>query len=611
MEGTKRYKETLLLSVAVGLYMALSLFYFRALDSFFYVKNLFNSGIIFVFPVPYLLLIAAFVYIYSSVAKTDPRRIAYPVFAMAILFSLIYLLTELKIGMVKTNPFQESRRAFDLYSSLYYTAINTIFCLWAGAMFRKADVNPEDLVFQLPMLTTFLIIEAMLFIAGQTIYALLFLIIFILGLLSAVRGFTSRAKAVMARFMDREKLLLLAIFLLAFLIRYWWGMRVVGILGDRFIYNSDDALSYDPFAATIAQGGIVPEKDAFWMSGFGYWYFLAAIYKLFGLHNFKAVVLVQSLAGAAVPVFTYLLAKRVFAIRLVPIIAAIMITLNFNLIFLSTVIGMEAIYVPLLTLAMLITVSILSVKRIRYINFGLMGMAFGAANLIRPEVLFFPLVLAALFYIFLRREAGFKKTALAIVAFFMGFALVILIQHIATYMMYGKIRLTSAALGGTFANSYGSPENGILDQMGFNPFKSVPDSIGAFLREPITVTTLLAKGFIKRNIIYYFKPNFGVLDPISLINPSSGYFFAYPVYFQLYGYLFIIGGLLHAFFRDRTNLLIKTILFIYAPYLSTMYGFVWVTNPRHRGVLAPIFLTFFAYGIAVFYKKLKTIHAKE
>lgn len=595
-------------------YTILSILYFVFLDPHLYIKNIFKNDITFVFPVPYVILVGLFIYSYARVAKESIKKIAYPIIAMAILLPLFYLLSDLKIGMIATNPFRGNRGVYGIYGGFYFLFVMFIFAALSGAVLRKVIDDKkkhfEEIAFHAPIFAYLILIISLLFINKLSMYgafcAVFFAVFFLFK--EAVNLFSRIIKALKIIFKD-ERAWLVTIFILALLVRCFWGWRIMAITGDNFIRASDDGITYDPFAALIAQGGTIPKADAFYWSGFGYWYFLAGIYKIFGLHNFKAAVIIQSALGSLVPVFTYYIGKNIFKSRFVAVLASIMTAFNMTLVFLSVVIGMEAIYIPLFTMAMAVAVYMLASKNFNYKNAFVIGCVVGLANIARSEVLFFPIILSALIFFFMRNRLKIKSVLLSIAALFVGFILLMSIQHVANYAKYGEYKLTSGGLGDTYAGVWGTNENMLLDSLGFNPFKSLPGSIAAFSHDPETVSKLLVKGFIKRLTIYYFRPNFGVFDPVYLVNPASGYFFRFPIYVQLFEYIFIFVGIFFAF-RNKENLIGKTMLVVFPVYLSSMYSFIWVTNSRHRGILIPIFSVFLFYGVKVFSEHVKNYYER-
>ena len=100
-----------------------------------------------------------------------------------------------------------------------------------------------------------------------------------------------------------------------------------------------------------------------------------------------------------------------------------------TLVFLSVVIGMEAIYIPLAVASLALGVLYLSDPET--FNFGkafFMGLAFGLVYSTRPpELLLFPVFLAVV--IFFALKESFKRKASLVMALFVGFFLIISVQQ--------------------------------------------------------------------------------------------------------------------------------------------------------------------------------------
>jgi hypothetical protein len=552
------------------------------------------------------------------------RDIIYPVIAMAVILPLFYLLMDLKIGMRATYPFGGNRGIYGSYAVVYFSFLFSLFSILCGVLFKKLfkkeipgpltcdDSGLHNLVFHLPVFIYFAYIVSMLLVNGFIPYAAGALALFSLVALSFgnITALLLKLKAFLVRFVQNERLFLVTIFVIAFLIRYIWGFRLLGIAGDRFPFASDDGIGYDAIAAIFAQGkslSRVPNG-----SGFAYWYFLASLYKIFGLHNFKAVIIIQAAIGSLVPVGAYFIAKRIFKSIFAPVVASVITCFDMTLIFLSAVIGMEAIYVPLVILALIAAVDFLNSKTVTSGKAFLLGSLFGLAYLARPpELIFFPFIIAVIAFIFMRKKVNRPKMFSIVSSLFLGFVLLLSVQYAVNYLNYGKGGiLTESVLVASFTSDVLTNENLILGQMGFNPFADFKGTLSVFAEQPLTVLHLIAKGFSKRLMMLYFFPNFGIFDPIKLVNTASGYFFRYPVYVRCLTYLFMVLGTFAAFAK-RKNLIGLVVIFSFLIYRSLGLAFFFVLNARYRSVFIPLFLIFVAYGIEVFYKRVKaSYHTK-
>lgn len=618
-------KELIVAFILVLLYSFLSLAYFVIIDPKLYAKNFFNCGIAFCAPMPYVILVVLYIFLYSILLKDKPGAVIPPVIAMAVILPLFYLLVDLKIGIGVTDPFGGNRGIYGIYARIYFILLLSLFSLLGGSLFRKTLKNrmwPKagpssgipNAIFHLPIFIYFVFIEVMLFSNGLAPYAGYVIFLFLLALsLERASLLLRTVKMLLVRFATNERLFLITIFIIAFLVRFLWGLRLLGITGGNFIIASDDGISYDAYAAILAQGGLIPKEMIFENSGFGYWHFLAAVYKIFGLHNFRAMIIIQSCISAFVPVLIYFIGKKLFKTAFVPVLASLLTCFDMMLIFLSAVIGIEAIYIPLVFLALCLAIYFLNRKNPNCKKAFLLGATFGLAYSIRsPELLLFPFILACIIYVFMRKRLG-KVRITGIIAFlFIGFILLSSVQYVMNYVVYGERRIipASATVGGFKADTIYVNENKILVQMGFSPFEDFKGSVSTFRKRPLAVSRLIIKGFFKRLVILYTFPNFGVFDAVYLVNPKSGYFFRFPVYVQCCGYLLVIVGMAYAFIK-RENLAGLVILFAFFAYISARIGFFFILNARYRGILLPIFFIFLAYGLEVFYKKVKYVYVNR
>lgn len=595
--GDKRYFGRLTL---VFSYSCLSILYFKVLDPVFYAKfhvgDILNYDISFALPVPYLLLTAAFIALYSYLSKESARAIVYPIIAMAMFLPLSYLLTEMRISMCDIKPFSWGRGVYTIYVETFYLIYMLIFSIYTGSILKARG---SSAILQMPAFIWFIAINASLLLNGFILYSSVFSIAVFLPLLigKSVRLFDKAG--LFLRSLGNEKLFLIGIYALAFAIRYLWGARLLATVGDNFILASDDGTAYSSIAAMLARGETLPKATALGLNGFGYWYFLGALYKIFGAHNFKAIVMIQSLLGATVPVLTYCIAKRVFRTRLVSVIGSLITSFNLTLIFLSVVIGMESLYVPFFLLAVLVTVGFLSAERFDYKKGFVSGALFGLANNMRGELLLAPLILSIVILI-TKKVAKPRQIISSVIAIFLGFMMLASIQHVTLYRQYGEYHVAQTPLSAIFANSRLTGENKVLDEAGFNPFKDLRASAGVFLKRPAFVSELMLKGYVKRAAIFFFQPNFGVFDPIFLVNPASGYLFRYPLFLQLYGYIFIVSGILFSLF-SKEDMAAKAMMLFFIFYIVSIYSVLFVTNSRCRGALIPITALFASYGITVLY----------
>ena len=601
----------------VLLYSFLSIAYFIFLDKGWYIKNVLGCGFAFTVPIPYIVLVAFFILIYSRVTKQKVSTILYPAIAMAVILPLLLLLVDMKIGICSTNPFARARLIYGEYAKVYFLFFISLLSIGSGLLGRLcvAKKEPRWTVFHLPVFVYLAYIITELAMNGLGAYALVAFVLFCMAFsFETVTGLARQALALGARIIKNEKMLIILLFALAFLVRYAWGLRLIGLTGDRFIMASDDGPAYTEFASILANGGIIPKKEVFSVSGFAYWYFLAFVYKVFGVQNFKAIVIVQSLIGALVPVFSYFIARKVFRSRFIAVLASVILCADMTLIFLSVVIGMEAIYIPLVVLALLIAVYCLDPEKIDDRKSFFAGCAFGLAyNARAPELLLFPFVLAVIIYLFMRNRMKMRKIVNCLAALFAGFFILISVQYVTNYVHYGEKPRMQAAATASFrvgiAEGGHTDENKILGEMGFSPFGDLRRSISVLVHNPVVVIKLIVIGSFKRLTMLYCIPNFGNFDPLYVVNPGSGYFFRFSIWAQCVGYILVAIGIVAALIRKGTRFG-AVLLFAFLAYMSIRVAFFFVLNARYRGVLLPAFIIFFACGVGFFRTRLKAYYSR-
>jgi len=609
-------------------YSCLSLWYFTALDQKLYAKDVFKCGLAFANPLPYVFLVALFVFAYSVFLKQKPRTVVFPVIAMAAILPLFYLLVTLKIEMSAVYPYGGNRGIYGVYAGCYMWLFIAFFSVLCGTLFRKLfkgelscslaleDLRIHNIIFHLPVVIYFVYCLILLFVKGFYPHASCALLFFLTALLcEKASDVSQKLRALFIAFTRKEKLFLVSIFAVSFFVRYLWGARLLGLTGENFLLASDDGVCYDKFALILAGGGLIPKEGIFAVSGFSYWYFLAGVYKIFGAQNFKALIVIQSFIGAFVPVFTYFICKKALKARFAPVLAAIITSFDMILVFLSVTIGMEALYIPLITLGLVAGVYFLSDENPDLKKAFFLGAAFGLAYNARPPILlFWPFVVSGIIYFFMKKSLRKIKLAGIIASLLTGFILLISVQHIMNYVDYGERPGMQAAATVVFheTKSGHTFENAMLGEMGFSPFEDLKGSVRVLMRNPAAVSYLILKGSFKRLIILYFFPNFGVFDPFCLVNPGSGYVFGFPLYMQFYAYLLIAAGIFTAFVKNKKRDAAGTVfLLLFLGYISIQPALFYVLNARYRAPIVPVFILFFAYGVEIFYEKIRNVYATK
>ena len=391
----------------------------------------------------------------------------------------------------------------------------------------------------------------------------------------------------------------------AFLVRYLWGLHVLSLTGSGYLTAGDDSPTYHKLASQIASGVFPTVEDARWWGGMLYWYVLGGVYRVAGIGNFRAVILLQAALGALLPAATYLIARTMFESRAVAAVSAALVSLLALLIYLCGVIGMEALYLPLLYAALTGLIWI-AARDVRPVSACVaVGVLFGLANIARNEVFGYPVVLVAV-----TMFVGTRGDLRAVVLLLAGFLVVWTAQGVFNSLVYSQFVFRSAQAIWTFDTTYmGISENHTLSSvMGFNPFRDLLGSVRVFIEYPGTVTKLLVVGFVKRFYVFLLLPAVGVFNPLTLTTSDRFHDFFpdlrinFASLVESFSIIFVVIGL-SALVRARHRLG-SAALISWVGYSIFLNAFLGVQNARHRAVLVPIFIICFVEGIAVLLRQV-------
>ena len=192
-----------------------------------------------------------------------------------------------------------------------------------------------------------------------------------------------------------------------------------------------DPAVYTGIARNLAEGrGYTSEDsrpDIFWAPG--YPFFLAAIYKISGVNN-TAVRVAQAFLGSFVILFVYYAAAKVFDNR-VALLSAIITSIY------PGFIGYSGIILPQLLTMFLICafISLLLNYKTGILSDALLGAAAGFSALVRPELLYFWLLLLALTIVVSKVKTDAVKRALTI---FMILYAIVSVWTVRNYRTFGK-----------------------------------------------------------------------------------------------------------------------------------------------------------------------------
>ncbi|MFC1804610.1 glycosyltransferase family 39 protein [Candidatus Omnitrophota bacterium] len=577
-------------------FIAVSSVYLFDLESVFLLKGRINALNV-SYPLPLFFFSLVFVYIIAY-AKLLNRRMA-EAFSLLLPLAIFWQLSFLLIEMVGADPWKGSKPVFSIYSHLYLSM--TIACCLFLAYKLKDYLAEID--------RPILVIPGALFLfrlAHQILSTRSYSYLFLIPAATLAVYFLWRSRHLIRSidFNRRQLLVVIFIFMLAFGLRFAWGERVIKLSGANFYAASDDGITYGPRAEDWASGISHSPLGSF--GGFGYWVFLGLIYRLFGNPNYHAVVFIQAFLGALVPVFIYYISRRITD-PAVAAVSALLVSLNMNNVFTSIVIGMEALFIPLVFLCLFLLIRFIENEKIRSFGYPFfIGILIGITNIVRFEIVLFLVVAALCLVLFRKSRLSLKESFKAITALTSGFLLVLSLFCARNYVKEGifDFKSRSASIGFTLVEG-GVDETKILSDRGFNPFEDLGGSIRVAAKEPMLVVSLFLRGTAKKGVNYLFCPNFGEMDFLCLLNNTTmSPIYRFPAYCQFYIYIFAFAGLLILAW-ERRLVLEKSILFGYILYTLLIYSVIYSSNARHRAVLEPLFIILMTCALLTLISRFK------
>jgi hypothetical protein len=238
------------------------------------------------------------------------------------------------------------------------------------------------------------------------------------------------------------------IFLIGCVVPFVGVMTIVLTGTEVFIVGGDSEKFYRPAFRLIETGiyGFAAEGGQSYRPDLdilpGYPLFLAAVFKIFGLGNYTAVAFVQVILYGTVTVAIALSARSFRAEWMWP--AAFLAAVWPNMVVRPTTIMSETLFLFYFVWGMC---ALLWLPKGRYVFWLLFstGLCFGMAYMVRPILLFFPvLVLPAIFYI-LKRDLGYPviKAFMLSTIPFLVMILFTVPQYVQSYNSYGVAKFNT------------------------------------------------------------------------------------------------------------------------------------------------------------------------
>jgi hypothetical protein len=220
-----------------------------------------------------------------------------------------------------------------------------------------------------------------------------------------------------------------------------------------------------------------------------------------------------------------------------------------------------------------------------------------------------PFLIGLLIIFFYKRKISNSRLCSLVICLIIGSFIPLVFQSAINFIHGGPFKFLSTQAAVSFSLRCGSEESAILSNMGFNPFSDITGCVRIFLQQPLKVIELLSLSIFKKGSRYLFFQDFGMLDPLFILNTGAAGtpYYKYPLVVTELGLIFIIiGAIVTAVKRPlRLELLV---LFTYVFYTIGLYVIILATNSRHRGVLMPFFFISLAVGLIRFWEILKNNH---
>jgi len=555
-------------------------------------------------PIAYWIWVLTGFFALSLILRKDsPKEALKTIIPTAVIFHLIALTPRL---ITNPNLYALMDKRYLAYVFLVICLAASLAALWAVRSLTQTDMKKA--VLRLPLL--FLPFISFLYCAykgnrpGMVIFALSALLP--LTAFPLKRFFERLISVISAafRYMRRnKKLLVAAIFLFAFVVRIAFSLTLIAKTGEEYPLASDDGDSYSAIAESIMNSPkdtlkIVAAQD--WPPV--YLVFLGTIYLLFG-RNFYIVVIIQSLLGASIAVFSYILARKIFN-ETTGIIAGLLVALSQPLIFVSAILGTEALYVPLVILAIFVASEALffGQKKI-YLKMALSGILFGLAAMTLYAVTLFP-ILAFLFIICYRGLRQPMRSRLKIASLFLAcflgiFVLIKAVCALETGAMKGgyedaaRIQWARKTTGYTYEVD---PDNRKFIALGIEPFTKPVESVKIAVLSWKKVLLIGLEVFPVRISNFFTWPNFGYFDPVLLANPArlSSRFGSN---LEFYTLLIFFTGLFLSL-KNKNNRGVLLFLLLFVSYYALLHTIPFACHTlRYSCPVKPFLILLLSYGL--------------
>jgi hypothetical protein len=572
---------------------------------------------------------------FSKVAESADMAFPYKLYIAAVMYAAVYLCASLGVeaarGFLFNPPSRNSpaaslceakRRGMDSAmnsASAFFShrrseeRDSTGVSPWSFKITPAAERNAVSSLFFLPFIFLFLQPLGLALENGMTRSALISVAVVLLAFLASLAnanrrlvGFLKRASAI---FGSKKKIIFL-LFVLAFALRLGFGIGTVQKTQGAFPTASDDGTTYDMHGYKLSKDISYIRDTVFAPSSWdlGYSFFLGFIYRIFG-HSFYLAVVVQSLIGAFVPVMTYLLAALILE-RRAAAIAGIWCALDQPLIMLSSVLGQEALYIPLLTLIVLMLTKY-AVERKKALSAWsdvLIGALFGAASVVRSAVIYLlPVIGGYVAFVkdgrpILRKVASASLIVLTALAVIAPVTSLNFLNSGEPYLLTKPKPLTNWAADE--GHGWFFPGNKALADMGIEPFSDPLSSALNILRNPGRFAAVESDILFRRAAAFFFCYNFGFFDPIYMVNAAK-LKNRFAPNLEFYIVLLVLAGFFAIIADPEKRRKAWPILLVIGYYVLMHVVVFRMGSIRYRAPIHPYLIIFGALGLRMFVNYVK------
>jgi hypothetical protein len=413
--------------------------------------------------------------------------------------------------------------------------------------------------------------------------------------------------------------IIIVIFCLTFALRALFLCHLIHQVGtENYIFASDDGDAYERMALEGVKdmGYFAKETPASYLMFYSA--FLAAVYKLFG-HNYYIAGCLQALLSSLMVVAVYLIAQAVFRNRAISFAGAILACIDQPLMHLTTTLNTEALYIPLLTFAILSLVMYKTAISDRAACAWVVacGAFLGLAVIIRELIVLLPVFLLPWILVWgrdydnhrmARRAGDFALIAVCMAA-------LILPITVKNYQNTGKFNLVYKSGGDSWglASHWGEendPSNAPLIELGIDPFADLKGSVVNIFRHPVEFTKAICRLVPLRMRNLFLWPKFGYFDPVYMFNPYrivSDYGAIMILYYMI---LVLISFAALAAARADTGL--KILITLPIIYYCLFHGvFFLLRSTRYSAPMTPFLSMILAVGLAGIWVYVKNDNNKR